>query len=126
MSKIKMDEKSFQKVENETSYLKYCCIKMEKEEGNQPSILDYIQYLEFRHDNEQETLYRAKERYISLMKTLKENRELKKENEKLISQMTSMCSEQADSDAAKYIEGLEEIITSLKKENEELEKAQED
>ena len=56
---------------------------MEKEEGNQPSILDYIKYLEFRHDNEQETLYRAKERYISLMKTLKENRELKKENEKL-------------------------------------------
>ena len=121
-----MDEKSFQKVENETSYLKYCCEKMEKEEGNQASILDYIKYLEFRHDNEQETLYRAKERYISLMKTLKENRELKKENEKLISQMTSMCSEQADSDAAKYIEGLEEIITSLKKENEELEKAQED
>ena len=125
MSKIKMDEKSFQKIEKETSYINYCCEKWIKEE-DPPSLLDYIKYLEFRHDNEQETLYRAKERYISLMKTLKENRELKKENEKLISQMTSMCSEQADSDAAKYIEGLEEIITSLKKENEELEKAQED
>tara|TARA_R110000737_G_scaffold202835_2_gene221990 strand:+ start:85 stop:762 length:678 start_codon:yes stop_codon:yes gene_type:complete len=56
-----------------------------------------------------------------------ENTKLKEENEKLTLQMTSMCSEQADSDCAFHIEGLEEEIENsdlqiegLKEENQKL------
>jgi len=45
--------------------------------------IDYIEFLEFRKDDEKECLDRATERYKSLMITLKENRKLKQENEEL-------------------------------------------
>ena len=67
------------KIKEETSYEKYCVQQIEKT-GEAPTIVDYIKFLEFRHDEEQETLSRAEERYKTLMKTLKENRELKKQN----------------------------------------------
>ena len=41
--------------------------------------IDYIEFLEFRKDDEKECLDRATERYKSLMITLKENRKLKEE-----------------------------------------------
>ena len=76
------NKKLFDDLEKETSYEKYCLQQIEKT-GESPSIVDYIKFLEFRHDEEQETLSRAEERYKTHMKTLKENRELKKEIIKL-------------------------------------------
>ena len=76
------NKKLFDDLEKETSYEKYCLQQIEKT-GESPSIVDFIKFLEFRHDEEQETLSRAEERYKTLMKTLKENRELKKEIIKL-------------------------------------------